>query len=337
MNLELYEDSKREGKREVVTRFSPYCDLVRYESSVTPGVWVSMLVKKPAQKGYALFGTHGWHMTLADYEPRFEPYEGLNYLNVQVDMRGRAYSQGKQDCNALELWDVYDAVAYVRAHYGDYLIDPQLVYFEAGSGGGGNAMALAGKFPDLFAAVSALYGMSDYAMWYRGDKIGEFRDEFDVWVGVSPDEDQQAYDARSGICLVDNLYAPIFLAHGETDERVPVAHSRNYVRAAQAAGKGALVSYYEMQGVGTRAHTGNATQQQLETLARMSEENRSAHKTPIVLPKTGELEVGGYVCTRDFTLMLHDMGKTARIAYDLDKREIRFVRKPACGYTLTFK
>lgn len=337
MNLELYEDSKREGKKEVFTRFSPYCDLVRYESGVTPGVWVSMLIKKPVKKGYMLVGTHGWHMTLADYEARFEPYEGQEYLSVQVDMRGRAYSQGKQDCNALELWDVYDAVQYVKKHYADYLIDPEVVYFEAGSGGGGNAMALAGKFPDLFAAITALYGMSDYAMWYRGDEIGEFRDEFDVWVGVSPDEDQEAYDARSGLTLVGNLHAPMFVAHGETDERVPVAHSRKYVQAARDAGKGDLISYYEMQGVGTRAHTGNATQEQLDTLAGRSEENRKAHRTPVFLPRKGELTVGGYVCTRDFTLMLHDMGKVAKITYDLDARTVSFIKQPDCGFTLAWK
>lgn len=336
MQFALFEDSLRMGQQDAAEQLSPYCDLVRYKSSVTPDIEMSMLVKKPAKKAYALFATHGWHQAIAPFKHMDEPEEGLEYLYVQVDMRGRAFSQGKPDCNALELMDIYDAVKVVRERYGDYLIDPDVIYFEAGSGGGGNAFALAGKFPDLFAAITALYGISDYGDWYRRDEIGEFRDEFDVWIGFSPDENDEAYRARSGLYLVENLLSPMYIVHGETDERVPVHHSRNYFEAALAAGKGDLVSYFEMKGVGTRSHTGNATKEQLDQAHRESQANRKANQTPIELPKKGRLVIGGFLVTKHFKVILADQGKMAAINYDLDKKTIDFIEKPDCDYEITW-
>ena len=337
MQLNLFEDSLRLGKQDAQEQTSPYCDLVRYRSSVTPEIEMSMLVKKPAKKAYALFATHGWHQAISPFKHMDEPQEDLDYLYVQVDMRGRAFSQGKPDCNALELMDVYDAVQVIRERYADYLIDPDVIYFEAGSGGGGNAFALAGKFPDLFAAVTALYGISDYGDWYRRDDIGEFRDEFDVWIGFPPDDNDEAYRARSGIYLVENLLSPMYISHGETDERVPVSHSRNYFEAALACGKGDIVKYFELRDVGTRVHTGNATDEQMEQLRRESEENRAENRKPINLPSEGELVVGGYVVTKHFSVMLDDMGKMARIKYNLSAKTIDFIEKPACGYKVSWQ
>lgn len=42
-------------------------------------------------------------------------------------------------------------------------------------------------------------GITDYAVWYEQDEIGEFRDELDIWIGCSPDDDAMAYRSRSGL------------------------------------------------------------------------------------------------------------------------------------------
>jgi len=336
MQFQLFEDSLRLGRQDVTERHSPYCDLVRYKSSVTPGIELSMLVKKPAKPSYALFATHGWHQTIAPFQHMDEPNPDMPYLYVQVDMRGRAFSQGKPDANGLELMDVYDAVQAVRARYADYLIDPDVVYFEAGSGGGGNAFALAGKFPDLFAAVTALFGISDYALWYRNDSVGEFKDEMNVWVGPSPDEDEEAYRARSGITFTENLLSPLYISHGERDPRVPVEHARRYCEAALRAGKAGLVKYFELKGVGGKSHTENATREQLDQMKAESEQNRAANRRPVALAPRGELVVGGYLVTKHFKVMLADVGKVCRIQYDLASKTIDFITKPDCAASVVW-
>jgi predicted peptidase len=250
-------------------------------------------------------------------------------------MRGRAFSDGHADCNGWELLDVIDAVNYAREHYRDYMIDPEIVYFEAGSGGGGNAMAIVNKFPDFFAAATALCGISDYALWYLNDTIGEFRDEMDVWIGFPPSANLMAYRARSGLHLLQNLHIPLFISHGETDIRVPAIHSRLYVEEAGRLGKGGLIRYFELPGVGTRDHWGNATKEQLAEIARQSEENRQTNRKPITLAQQGQLLVGGYVYTKSFSVVLDSSDKVAVLDYDLDLGEFRITCDVKCGYTIT--
>ena len=45
-----------------------------------------------------------------------------------------------------------------------------------------------------------------------------------------------AYAARSGITTVENLMVPLYIAHGETDVRVPSEHAVRYMEKAQELG-----------------------------------------------------------------------------------------------------
>lgn len=331
-----YEDLKRTEKtsKMLTSLYSPYCDFILYPSSRDPSITLAMRVLKPAQPGYIQAGTHGWHMSIDDFEHMEQPSEGIEYLTLQVDMRGRAYSTGNPDCNGWELYDVIDAVNYAREHYSEFILDPEVVYFESGSGGGGNAFALAGKFPDFFAAVNALYGISDYALWYENDSVGEFRDELDVWVGSPPEADRMAYDARSGITTVGNLLTPLFAAHGETDVRVPSEHSRLFIKKVEELGKKDLVSYYEMEGVGTRSHLGNITQEQHARMNALASENLAAHRNPVQLPRKGVLVVAGYLFTKAFSVVLDSIDKVAHLNYDLEKKSFTLDCAVPCGFTL---
>ena len=332
MNADFYGDSVRGQKTSIYeNRYTQWYDLIYYESSVTPGLKLAMRVDKPKTKGYIVASTHGWHMTIppvkADEPPTEEPY-----LHLHIDMRGRAFSTGKQDCNGLELIDVYDAIRYAQKHYADYLIDPDTVYYEGGSGGGGNGFALAVKFPDLFSAVTALCGISDYGVWYDNDAVGEFRDEMEPWIGCTPQENRMAYDTRSGAKAVRNLMAPLFTAHGETDERVPSWQARNFVECAKAAGKGDLVSYLELPNVGTQSHWGRATAEQLAEVERRSEANRAASRRPLIVPEKGSFAVPGYLYTKRFAILLDDIDTMAQIDYDCAAG--RYTVTGAKGYTL---
>lgn len=338
MSYEQYEDRIRLSKRTDVKQpqTSPYCDFVYYESTRTPGMLLAARIVKPSKPSYMLIGTHGWHMSVPKFVPMNEPKPDNDYLRVEVDMRGRAFSDGAPDCNGWELYDVIDAVEYARRAYADYILDPDVVYFEAGSGGGGNAMAIVGKFPDYFAACTALCGISDYALWYDHDEIGEFKDELDVWIGESPAANPMAYRSRSGLELVGNLLTPIYLAHGETDIRVPAVHSRLFAGKAAEAGKGGLVRYTELPGVGTRDHWGNATDEMMERIRRESENNRIEHRSTVAIPEKGTFTVGGYLFTKRFSAVLDSIDKTARLDYDLASGTFELACETECECTVAF-
>ncbi len=335
----IYSDEMREVKsaEDKHNQYSKYCDLIYYESSVTPGFKMAMIVYKPEKPGYIVASTHGWHMSIPKYQP-MEDKPQSEYLRVYADMRGRAFSEGKQDCNGYELHDVIDAVEYVKKHYAEYILDPDVVYYSGGSGSGGNCYEILNKFPDYFAAATALFGISDYARWYQDDYIlGEFRDELDVWVGCRPDENPMAYQARSGLHGVQNLLTPLFISHGEKDPRVQICQARLYVDEAKKAGKGDLITYYELTGVGTRDHMGNATDEQRAVLSRMDRENREAHKTPIAIPQKGSFWVHGYLVTKRFEVWLDSIDKVAELTYDLETGTFELACTVPVRYRLILK
>jgi pimeloyl-ACP methyl ester carboxylesterase len=337
MTHEKYEDRIREKRlsaEEHLNRYSPYCDLIYYPSSRDPNLRLAMRVLKPHKPSNILVTTHGWHMSIPPFEYMDQPYGEGNYLLIEVDMRGRAFSDGNPDCNGWELLDVIDAVNFVRKHYQACIINPEVVYFEGGSGGGGNAYAIVGKFPDFFAAATAMCGISDYEMWYENDTIGEFRDELDIWIGFPPRDNPSAYKARSGIDLAENLLTPLFIAHGTTDIRVPVDHARKYINKIQQLGLSEKVSYLELEGVGTREHWGNASSEQLMQIQALSEQNRLSHSMPIEIPDKGSFIVSGYMMTKKFTVILNSLDAVAMVHYDLNKNEFMMTGDCASGYLI---
>ncbi|PYI56906.1 alpha/beta hydrolase family protein [Paenibacillus flagellatus] len=331
---EQYEDRIRQqaDKRRPEFR-SPYQDFRYYSSSVTPGIRLALNVLKPARPSYLLVELHGWHMSMPAPQHRDTPSD-KPYLIVQVDMRGRAYSEGMPDCNGLELIDVYDAIRFVKDEYKELLLDPDVVYIEGGSGGGGNVLALVNKFPDLFAAATALYGVSDYAEWYACDRIGEFRDEMDVWIGCAPWEAIEPYEARSGAFLASNQLTPLLLVHGSFDARVPASHSRLYADAASRAGKSRLVRYVEWRGVGGEEHTDRLPDALHREFAERNERHRRSNAVPIEIAPTGTFLVGGYLITKRFAVHMESPDAVARLEYDIDGGQFRLRAKRPYAYRI---
>jgi pimeloyl-ACP methyl ester carboxylesterase len=338
MKIDIYEDLVRTKKEDYyISKGSPYCDLIYYKSSRDNSLSLALRVVKPEKPGYIKALTHGWHMSIEEFTHMDEPMENNNYLILQVDMRGRAYSQGDPDCNGWELYDVIDAVNFAREYYKDYIKHPDIVYFEGGSGGGGNALSIVGKFPDFFAAATALCGISDYSLWYRNDNEGEFRDEMNVWIGGNPDTNPMAYRSRSGLCLLENLQTPLFIAHGEKDIRVPVEQSRKYVSRAIEIGKSNLVEYMELKGVGTRDHYGNATEKQIKNIFEFSEEMCERNRRQVEIPNKGRMVVAGYLFTKKFSVILDSIDKVAILDYDIEKNEFNISCEVQCEYKIDFK
>jgi acetyl esterase/lipase len=83
-------------------------------------------------------------------------------------------------------------------------------------------------------AVISLAGVCDLATAYA-EGIGDGATE--AFMGGGPDERPDAYVLADPLCRIP-AGAQVLLVHGDADQRVPVAQSRRYARAAAAAGDG---------------------------------------------------------------------------------------------------
>lgn len=288
--------------------------LRRYRSSQDTLLELWALVRLPRSRSCIMVTAHGWHGALNDPDPDIGRGD---YLHIEVDMRGRAFSDGRQDASGWELQDWIDAVEFAKREYADHISDPDCVYAEGGSGSGGNVYAIVGKYPDYFAAAVVHAGMSDYALLYEQDEIGEFIDEMEEqgWIGGSPETRAEAYRSRGGLTTVGNLLTPLHIDHGETDVRVTVAHARRYARAA--AERGSEIRYLEWPNVGDRQHWTNMTGEQRDQLRRSVRSWLLAHDSPPVLPDSGAFTVAGFLKTRRFEVLLEDIDRIGSLRYEI--------------------
>lgn len=142
------------------------------------------------------------------------------------------------------LLDVAQAADHLRALAEQYPLDLTRVVAIGHSAGGQLAAWLAGRHrlpagstvvaenPLLITGVVSLAGVLDlrrgFALRLSDDVIRQF-------LGGSPDEHPDRYDAASPIALVP-LGVRQILVHGSDDEHVPYELSRRYYDAARAAG-----------------------------------------------------------------------------------------------------
>ncbi|MGI6610573.1 MAG: alpha/beta hydrolase family protein [Limnochordia bacterium] len=282
---------------------------VVYSSSRDTDCQLFTDVYLPAHPAPLLLLFHGWHgerRSARHMAQVLAPY----FVVVNVDMRGRGPSGGVPDVNGWELLDGIDAVNYVRRRYAEFIRDPETVYCLGGSGGGGNTYAAMAKFPHFFAAGVVLCGISDYALWYNGDRVGEFRDEMDVWLGVTPDQDPNAYRARSGLHLLPNLRAPLLIFHGVEDPRVPVVMARRYKAFAEELSK--PVAYVELPGLG---HDLRLPEYLSVVLSFFDDHRRSPHPEA-----QARWLVGGYIQIGNQRLELDSINDLTEVDCALDEQ-----------------
>ena len=292
-----------------------------YPSSQDPSLRLFAAFGVPRETRRILVQMHGWHGQIKKAHDDNVDMDGdPDWFVIRPEMRGRGDATGKPDCNGWELQDVVDAVEFAKASFGDKVLDPDLITLKGGSGGGGNVFALVGKFPDYFCRAQADCGISDYALWFRNDEVGEFRDELEGegWVGGTPDSNPEPYASRGGLTTVANLLTPMIVFHGETDIRVPSEHARRYAEEARRLGKGALVTYHELKAVGTRGHWGNITPEQTAFRNETGRAFLMTEPSPIHIPRQGHFVVAGYVKTRDFEVVLDSIDHVGSVEYDLD-------------------
>jgi len=145
--------------------------------------------------------------------------------------------------------DVVEAVEWIKQQTA---IDDQRIYLIGGSGGAHMSLLMAGRHPEIWAAVSAWCGISDIAQWHTdcttGPRFGKYARDIEAALGGSPANNAALKkDAwhRSPIAWLKNAASvPLDIAHGIHDGRigsVPFVHSIHAFNAVVAEDKNAQI------------------------------------------------------------------------------------------------
>lgn len=298
---------------------------VEYRSSCHPSLRLYAAFLKTGTKPKPVCAyLHGWHGNRYYVARDLETNRCMldRFFLVGADMRGRGssgtepwwgtpdpamagragfVSEGSPDVSGWELNDVIDAIEEAKRRYPDHVL-PDPVYAIGHSGGGGNVIAILGKFPDYFSAAYAGSAMSDYGEWAR---LTAWRQSIEQWIGATLKRNPRAFASRGGLTNVVNRITPIALSHGGRDTSVPCALSRVYVEANGKLGKPVPYRFDEEAEHGLWGHY----EEMVEFLTR--------HRTPPVLPEEGRLVITGYVKTRRFEVVLPTIDSIAECSYDL--------------------
>jgi len=192
----------------------------------------------PGEPTPLLVGLHTWS---ADYRQRVEPYGGeaaaRGWLMVLPHFRGPNKPSNPNVTQAggslLAQHDIIDAVEHMAQAYN---VDRDRIYLTGDSGGGHMTLLMAGKYPDLWAAVAAWVPVTDLREWWEVQNA--YAADVEAITGGRPGESPEIdfeYLRRSPRTFMPNLaHLPVLLAHGDRDPVIPVEQSWRTFRALDA-------------------------------------------------------------------------------------------------------
>jgi dipeptidyl aminopeptidase/acylaminoacyl peptidase len=192
---------------------------------------------------------HGGPFGIRDYlyyDPDVQFLASRGYAVLQVDFRGsggygREYKEaGFKRWGAEMQYDLLDALDWVAARG---WIDPARVCVYGASYGGYAAMMSLMQNPERFRCGITYAGVSDLTLLLRSEELRDlpFDQEriFDYLRKVigDPEKERAALQARSPAYIAKGIKRPVFIAHGDKDERADPEHAWR-LRAAIEAGGG---------------------------------------------------------------------------------------------------
>jgi dipeptidyl aminopeptidase/acylaminoacyl peptidase len=180
-------------------------------------------------------GPHGIR-DVPTFNPEVKLLASRGYSVLQVNYRGsggygeKFQQAGYRHWGTTMIDDVIDATRYV-AEQGMVKSD-QICVMGASFGGYGAMMAMA-RYPELFKCGVGISGVYDLNLMRKSDV--PYFPGGDDYVEMVIGSDQQELDANSPVKLANNIKAPIFLAHGGDDKRVPIKNAEVFKKALDTA------------------------------------------------------------------------------------------------------
>ncbi len=187
------------------------------------------------------------------YDPYVQILATHGYAVLQINYRGSGgYGPHFEKLGYLE-WDKKmqdDLTDTTRWAIERGIADPERICIHGWSYGGYATLMSIVREPELYACAVAAAGVYDHDIQYRkADFIRwtRFGDDYiDKVIGPTAEDRREA----SPITYLDRLKAPLFIVHGENDQRVPVAHARALRKALKARGIEAEYMEKENEGHG---------------------------------------------------------------------------------------
>jgi len=187
-------------------------------------------------------------------EPRAQNVCGslaaAGYVCASID-----YRLGEH-CWPTNLLDCKNAVRFLRAHAGDYHVDPARIAIMGGSTGGYLAQMVGfttgkadlepeGPYPNVSSAVSAVgnfYGMSDYLTRVRPTPTGALTDvpiplsERAAMYSVPSTAGPEVWKAFSPVTYITSASPPVLIVHGLADPGSDYAQATELARVLSDKG-----------------------------------------------------------------------------------------------------
>jgi pimeloyl-ACP methyl ester carboxylesterase len=280
---------------------------------------------------------HGFGGSKADVAQDLRELAGKGLVAVAPDMRGRGSSAGKWDCGGLDVHDILDAVMETVRKYPQE-IDARNLNIVGYSGGGGNAIACAVRFPDLFRTCISFFGISDYGWWHRSKGGGADRNAtMEKVLGGAPDAVPEVYEARNATAAAGNALAKLHFFWDAEETICPPQMTRDFLDSYRKAGRSEASDHVSKPGDTKRwRHGYRAGNADLGAADEIFLKDVLAPKAaPPELPKTGKLVVNGYLVTRRFAVWVEDSKKgpvkgRVTVEYDLTgaKPVVKVVENP---------
>lgn len=239
---------------------------------------------------------------------------------VAPDMRGGGDSAGAFDSGGWDVHDIVDALVATCRHLpGD--VQPANWSIVGYSGGGGNALSAAVRFPDRFHVAVSFFGVTDYAGFYRAKGREDCNARMVAALGGTPDELPDVYAARNIIPAAGNTGVCRYHLFWDSEEKqCPPALVEAFIAEYRRQGHANLTPHISRPGDAQRWIHGYRTSvpDLYRADALFLPDVLIPRNNPPALPPRGTLTVCGYLVTRAFQVVIEDGQRgMVRIAYDL--------------------
>ncbi len=216
--------------------------------------YLTLPVGVPEENLPTVINVHGgpWYRDSWGYNGEAQWFANRGYATLQINFRGST-GYGKDFLNAGNReWggkmqdDITDGVQWLIERG---ISDADRIAIYGGSYGGFAVLSGLTKTPELYACGVDIVGPSNILTWMK--TIPPYWKPLEpvFWERVGhPEKDAEFLESRSPLFMVDRIEAPLLIAQGANDPRVPKAESIQLVDALKKAGK--TVEYVEFPNEG---------------------------------------------------------------------------------------